>query len=720
MPVSLPKIHTDLLWYLAFTFGSLGVLCFIFVFFFRNRLRKRAALVSAKKKEIAPLISQFLFIEEAASPDERKEYLNSKVEIRELIKTRFNREVLAEILLDLQKDVSGEARQHLYDLYKNLGLHQDAFTKLRSWRWEVVSAGISELTQMRVEESYLFIRRFINHRRGVIRKQAQIAAVTLKHEGISYFLDTCKYQISEWQQLKLLDVLRHLEDFTPPRFKIWLTSKNKDVVLFALRLIRYYSQNDANKAIVQLIKHRNSQIKVEAIQCLKEFGVTEAIDALKATFRKCNNDAKIAVLDAIAELGEQKDIEFLRKVEHSDENFLVRSKALSAINTIDPESIMPSEHISEPTAADLEFANDMIDVDKSDTSEETHHELHSEEVQIQEDHVIISELEEENVTIFDLCVQEEIKDILDEAKQEEEPEYLSLDFLPVVKKEVEPSTPNPGEEQLWDLENNTTAEEEVSKKNLGAILNKITMKDDQHKSEHENEIPDFLPLVVDDQKDTEARVSSVTALDIDVEAEIISVLTESHGGQGYEESGYMSLSAENILETEVIAETLPWQDLLENIEYDELISFQPENEVDAELNQELTTFSIFREMFRDFDAESKLILLDEILVVGEEKELNFLGTLSQDPDRRVRRKAEKIRTELAAKLGISTAKPIIVNQAPDQVPSNATKSRPIISEGQIITMETVDDTRNRIPLEYCFLDDPDKIYPSEKGEESDG
>ncbi|MGI9547577.1 MAG: HEAT repeat domain-containing protein, partial [Flavobacteriaceae bacterium] len=393
--LSLPEIHTDLLWYLTFAFCGLGIVYLVFVFFFRNRLSRKASLVVAKKKELTPMISQFLFFEESASIDERKNYLSGKVEMRELIKSEFNRSVLSEILMDLQKDVSGEARQNLYELYKNLGLHHDAYAKLKSRRWEIISQGILELTQMRVEDSYMFIRRFINHRKGVIRKQAQLATVTLEHEGISYFLDTCRRGISEWQQLKLLDVLRHKEAFNPPRFKIWLTSKNKDVVLFSLRLIRYYKQNDANQAIIQLIKHRNSQIKTEAVQCLKEFGVTEALDTLKLSFRKCNNDVKIAVLDAIADLGSEEDIKFLKKVEHSDDNFMVRSKALTAINTIDPDSIMPKEDIREPNAADLRFAESSEPSEISEAPNENPTEEINEEMTNQQDEMNIGDHEEE-------------------------------------------------------------------------------------------------------------------------------------------------------------------------------------------------------------------------------------------------------------------------------------------------------------------------------------
>ncbi len=343
--ISAPKIHTDLLWDLTFLFVGLAMLYFIGIFFLRNTISNKAAKVRQRKKELSPMVNEFLFHQEDADTKEKSNYLNLRIEIRELLRVDLNRIVLSEILLDLSRDVSGDTKKRLFKLYQDLDLDKDAFYKLKSWRWEVVSKGILELTQMQVTESYSFIIKFINDKRSTIRKQAEIATVNLKHEGINYFLDTTKYRISEWQQLKLLNVIRNLEDYRPPRFKAWLTSKNKDVVLFAIRLIKFYNQNDASSSLIELLKHRNNQIKQEAIQCIKEFHIVEALDTLKLVFQKGNMDVKISILDAIAILGSTEEMEFLKHVEAKYSDFAIKGKAISVINRIVPESIMPTENI---------------------------------------------------------------------------------------------------------------------------------------------------------------------------------------------------------------------------------------------------------------------------------------------------------------------------------------------------------------------------------------
>ncbi|MEN8788009.1 MAG: HEAT repeat domain-containing protein [Flavobacteriaceae bacterium] len=723
--LNLPKIHTDLLWYLTMISCGLGLIYFIFVFFIRNKLSKKSRMVAEKKKELAPMVSQFLFFEQTAPLEEKKDYLHTKVEIRELIKSDFNRLVLAEILLDLQKDVSGEARENLYELYKGLGLHHDAFEKLKSRRWEVISQGILELTQMRVEESYMFIRRFINHRRGVIRKQAQIATVTLKNEGIGYFLDTCKHQISEWQQLKLLDVLRNFDDFVPPRFKIWLTSKNKDVVLFALRLIRYYNQNDANQAIIQLIKHRNNQIKTEAVQCLKEFGVVEARDTIKESFRRSKAGIKIAMLDAIAEFGDRDDIEFLKKVERSDDNFTVRSKALSAINTLAPEKIMPTDDIKEPSSADLAFAQAPISEEKEanevdpgleaydivveveadgDDNEEDNNILQGESETTEgeqpektsmkmEEAIKIPELEVENEEIFDLCAKEEFSDILDEAKEEEDPQYLPLHFLPLVESEWEEEYREVVSPESPTEKTKPVDEEDKFKEDLNAILNRLAMKDESKKSKTSEEVPDFIPLVVESQIENQEADELIGPLEMEVIAETISTEIQNATIAAPTEPTPAKVDIRN---TEVVAEEVSWQQLLAENEIDIQIDLDQEVEIEETHHQEFQGFSIFREMFREFDSESKLILLDEILVVGEYKELCFLATLSEDRDKRVRKKALKIRQELASKLGVSL----------DSTVTSLEKSVTTEKEPKELPDSKPKEATTKLPLEYCFFEGP--------------
>ncbi len=341
----IPKIHTNLLWDLTLLFAILGILYFVFVFFFRNKLSRLALRRKNKREELAPIISNFLFHSPEDSKAEQKEYVELKIEIREYLGDQRFRKIISQILFDLQKDVAGGTRERLFKLYKELELHHDAFQKLESWRWETIAQGILELSEMEVGESYQLIRKFINDRRSVIRKQAELATVSLRSDGIDYLLDTTRHSISEWQQLKLIETLGKRTNYRPPQFKAWLLSQNKDVVLFALRLIKHYNQKGAEPSINELVKHKNDEVRIAAIQCIMDFHFQSAVPVLKKVFWNTSNTVKISILNAISALGSNKDIPFLKEVAKKESSFIVVGKAQSTINAIAPETILPSKDI---------------------------------------------------------------------------------------------------------------------------------------------------------------------------------------------------------------------------------------------------------------------------------------------------------------------------------------------------------------------------------------
>ncbi len=385
------------------------------------------------------MICEFLFYEEDGEKKEKINYIDLKIQIRELIKNRFDREVLTGILMGLRKDVSGKTRSELFQIYQDLELHEDAYQKLNSWRWELVSKGIYELTQMEVKDSYSLITRFINDKRTTIRKQAEIATVSLKEEGIIYFLDHTKYRISEWQQLKLLDVVRNKTDYEPPAFRLWLTSKNNDVVLFSLRLIKYYNQNDASASLIQLLRHKSDAIKKEVIFCIRDFNVTDAVPVLKTIFWKCTTDVKMFLLEALSQLGTEEDIGFLEDVIDKEMAFTVKGKAISALNTIRPEGVLPTQ--------------DILPKEDFQASEPLHH---SKTMSTNENAVSTSE-KEELMNKIDISAATEIlvnnTEDLSACSMEIEADQIS--FLPIVTEDTSEKSLETLEDDVKDAEKQT-------------------------------------------------------------------------------------------------------------------------------------------------------------------------------------------------------------------------------------------------------------------------
>ena len=575
--ITSPKIHTDLLWDLSFLFISLGIIYFIAIFFYRNKRSSLSKKVTQRKRELSPMISEFIFIEDNASKEEQSNYIRLKIEIRQLIKDDFNRKILAEVLLDLQKDVSGDAQKRLFKLYQDLNLHTDAFERLKSWRWEVVSKAIADLTQMQVSEAYSFITKFINDKRATIRKQAEIAIVTLQQEGIHYFLDTTKHKISEWQQLKLLDVIRNQKDYEPPRFKVWLTSTNSYVVLFALRLIKFYNQNDANNSLIELVKHKNNQIKQEAIGCIKEFQVVEALETLKVIFWKSTTNVKISILDTIANLGTEDEIEFLKSIENKVSDFYVKSKAISSINFISSESILPTEGILD--TSDYQIPDDItvaLNANKSLDYEELMplvSKAKSKEKQFTSKKLSKAKQEQQNQTIIETPV-----------------ESINLDFLPLVvtepsDKQIEQSTfHNLNCEAINNLQVRFTDISVSHKQTIdehNPILNDsfVSMEHDA-REDLKNQDLAFLPIVVTNVNEKPFKYIKVQETEETFSVNDLEVEFERVDGLSSEE-----VLEENFRSTQISFDHYSTEQILNtNVNFEEIIFERTEKEILNEIN----------------------------------------------------------------------------------------------------------------------------------------
>ncbi len=771
-------MHTDLIWDLTILFTGLGFVYFLVIFFFRNRLSQKAKEVARRKQELGPMISNFLFYEDDATNIEKVEYFNLKLQIRELLKDDLNRKVLVEILLDLQKDIAGDAAHRLSALYRNLGLHLDAFDSLKSRRWEVVSRGILELTQLQVDESYGFIRKFINHKRGVIRKQAQIATVSLKHEGISYFLDTNKYRISEWQQLKLMDEIRNLEDFTPPRFRAWLTSRNRDVVLFSLRLIKFYKQNDANASLIELVKHRNNQIKIEAIECIKEFCVQEALDTLKAVFRKCNAEVKIQILDAIGQMGQEEEIEFLRKAENKETNFLVKSKIVSAINCISPGSVLPTKDIvstsgtetdpvpgaDQDVASISEKMDDLPLTEKEEQEEltpvpnESQVAFETLEVMAEADesvnnnnHVsqdppdtpdeweISLDPENEDTEIFEICFMEELRDILSESEYSNDPSeeagVLPIGFLPVVTEEAVLQESIPA--ALLDIEviSEEISEDAKFRLELDGMLQRIRIMED---SAEDNMVPNQAPAPEIDPHDMETvqdiavppgdpaiPEAFINTEDNDVqpiEDQMDGIeMTPSNSGQENDRQGGEVLllpeGKKTSSQNPAVSQEFPeprfgiHETITENTEPDEFASGDSGEDQLQDMATDDTAYSgIFHELFRRADTESKLILLDEILEIGDERDLHFINALTTSPIDELRDKAILLSGQLQ---DIIARRQALKSECPEDKeftgsPPEAIPAKVALPEGK--SENYVDGRQDLDALEECHQPDTGDMF----------
>ncbi|MEX0274681.1 MAG: hypothetical protein AB3N16_09910 [Flavobacteriaceae bacterium] len=310
---------TEVLYGFAKVFGATTLCYLVFVFLYRTRIVRRKKQSAAKKEEISQWIGELLFFDFGeASNREKEAYLLKKTQLREWIAVKENRELLVAQMLRLRLDVAGEAKNTLITLYKDLNLHLYAVQNLKSWRWEIVSAAILELTQMHMAEAYIPIRGFLNDKRKVVREQAEIAIISLKEEGIAHYLDTVKTEISEWQQLKIIEILKSRNQFNMPNFEKWFSAHNSGTIMLALRLAEAFGQSGVSSHLSDVIVHKQKEIRELGYSLVQKFGAEEVKPTMKLYYWKCSGDERLNILQAFYSMGNHEDVGFMEEVYHRE------------------------------------------------------------------------------------------------------------------------------------------------------------------------------------------------------------------------------------------------------------------------------------------------------------------------------------------------------------------------------------------------------------------
>lgn len=645
-------IKTDFLWRLVMIFGGLAGFCFLMIFYFRNRMLVKGHNVISRKKELGPMIRNFLLEQADSVPEKDSDSLWMKMEIRQLLRSETDRKAISEIMLEVQREARPEMRLRISELYQFFELHDHPLSQLESRNWDKVSRAIAELTEMQVVQAYDAIKEHSRSKNSIIRKQAQLATVRLKEEGIQYVLDTALFPISQWQQVKIMEILTSKTGFALPSFRNWLISENQDVVLFALRLIRVFKQEDAKQALLMFLHHRSERIQIAALECISEFRYTPAGKTLQSCFEKATAEMKIHILNTLESIGTVLEIPWLEEKAVSDDSFLVRSKARMVLSALRAETALTENEIQE----EFEFQSSTPEAEDSEITEETP----------------LQELTEPDA-VADLFTSEPY--LIN---------TLSPDFSTVL------TTPRPGDLktekdhfltgylsetpealplEAWNEEYESVFEDCIIEELLD-----ILMPDTETK--HPEKSPDgFLPLIVDQIKSpsdmTPGKITPEWIRQLEVEIEALS------GSTGY--FGILrDLLLEELRETEQVLETefIPVGEGGPPSDFDQPVNLEGEgppmdlfpefavssqeihqareamesNSEHPQRDSELQCFSIFEEFFRSYDTESKLILMDEIHVVGGAKELKFLQGLFSDSDPRIQKHARKSHALLSKRL----------------------------------------------------------------------
>ena len=322
----------ELVWVTSSIFFMLLITLIIYLKYLRGSLRNEEKLTAVYEKEYESHLITYLY----SGNDTEEISLEQKVIVDQLIEEAhdpFKRKILIAVLVKLKNEISGDVAESIQRLYFQTKIVNYALSRLSHKKWYVIAKGIRELKKFHVKEAYKEVLVHINHPRTEVRKEMQLYMVELFYfEGLD-FLDLLETQLSDWDQVQILGILKKLENQDIPNIKSWLNSENDSVIIFALKLAKTYNQFEAKDEIILLLNHENKKIRLESIDVLNYLNVVESKDILKSDIDNRSHEEQIAFFIMMENLYESNDEFFVIKYVHN-EIFEIKVSALKILKAL--------------------------------------------------------------------------------------------------------------------------------------------------------------------------------------------------------------------------------------------------------------------------------------------------------------------------------------------------------------------------------------------------
>lgn len=298
-------INTDVLLdaVLFFTCVTLSLVAFTYLylgnkkrsFFFKERIKKSLEL----------WISHVIL-----SEDETEEILIPEKFVK-MFRNVNARQYAIEHLIINKKAFSGAVAANIRHLYEKLGFKADSLRKLRSKVWFIRAKGIQELSIMDQNDQLIKVYRLTNSRNELVRNEAQNAIIQWAGFNGLRFLNVVSYEISDWQQIQLLVLLKNFTQQYMPRLPDWLSSDNDTVVVFALRLAETYQQFGVKDKVEDCLLHESIAVRTQAVHALAKIGDAESAGKLIAQYYNEPPANQMNILDKLPSLAEEEHLLFL-------------------------------------------------------------------------------------------------------------------------------------------------------------------------------------------------------------------------------------------------------------------------------------------------------------------------------------------------------------------------------------------------------------------------
>ncbi|HQR93478.1 MAG: hypothetical protein B7Y15_09985 [Bacteroidetes bacterium 24-39-8] len=189
-------------------------------------------------------------------------------QLTKLLQKRYHRLLALDELLICKKYLKGYAMTMVVQLYEQLELRKETDQKLKSSIWSRVVRGIQEIYVFDQYDAMDQLFAFADDDNPYIRSEAHFGVVNLQGFEALRFLKQVRNSLSDWDQINLLHQLTLFEARPLVEMPEWLALENKSVVVFALKLLEAYPEQQYYELVKACLDNEDLMVQKQASRCL--------------------------------------------------------------------------------------------------------------------------------------------------------------------------------------------------------------------------------------------------------------------------------------------------------------------------------------------------------------------------------------------------------------------------------------------------------------------
>ncbi|GAT62355.1 HEAT repeat domain-containing protein [Paludibacter jiangxiensis] len=238
-------------------------------------------------------------------------YGNSESALEQM--KQLKKQTLVEEIISLRKQITGPKTENLQHLFYQLGLDTFVVHKINSARWFNKVLYIDAAQWMQVYAAFELIQPYQYAGNPHLRNVAQMACVNLDTGQAFAFLNIIDQSLPIWHQI-LLHKTMVRSSLPLPDFYSFLHSENASVIIFALNMIRLFSQKGSKEEIIQLVTHHDPVVRRNALRVVRDLDIYEAIPVVKQNFLGETLRVQVGMIQALSLDKPQETFEFYRNI----------------------------------------------------------------------------------------------------------------------------------------------------------------------------------------------------------------------------------------------------------------------------------------------------------------------------------------------------------------------------------------------------------------------